>query len=152
MTPLFKKLNLGDIQKILVLQAPESFDAELARLEGLAIVRRTPSKPSVSFGIGFAITQAELDDVSSRLAKAALGDAIVWVAYPKGTSKRYRCEFNRDNGWHVLGQAGFEPVRQVAIDDDWSALRFRRTEFIKTLTRRQTMAISSAGKKRTRVN
>ena len=25
----------------------------------------------------------------------------------------------------------FEPVHQVAVDEDWSALRFRRVEFIK---------------------
>jgi hypothetical protein len=49
----------------------------------------------------------------------------------KGTSKKYSCDFNRDDGWEVLRQAGFDSVRQVAIDDDWSALRFRRFEFIK---------------------
>lgn len=27
--------------------------------------------------------------------------------------------------------AGFDTVRQVAIDDDWSTLRFRRVEYIK---------------------
>jgi hypothetical protein len=36
----------------------------------------------------------------------------------------------------------------VAIDADWSALRFRRVENIKTLTRRESMAISKAGKAR----
>jgi len=46
----------------------------------------------------------------------------------------------------VLGELGFEPVRLVAIDEDWSALRFRRTEFIKTLTRDETRALSAAGK------
>ncbi|MDZ7812318.1 MAG: hypothetical protein U5L74_04040 [Ideonella sp.] len=35
----------------------------------------------------------------------------------------------------MLGAAGFEPVRQVVVDEDWSALRFRRAEFIKTLAR-----------------
>ena len=38
---------------------------------------------------------------------------------------------NCDSGWPVLGAAGFEPVRMVAIDADWSALRFRRVEHIK---------------------
>jgi hypothetical protein len=37
----------------------------------------------------------------------------------------------RAGGWEVLRQAEFDSVRQVAIDDDWSALRFRRVEFIK---------------------
>ena len=34
-----------------------------------------------------------------------------------------------------MGKAGFEGVRMVAIDEDWSAVRFRRVEFIKTMTR-----------------
>jgi len=33
---------------------------------------------------------------------------------------------------HVIRNAGFDSVRQVAIDEDWSALRFRRVEYIKT--------------------
>jgi hypothetical protein len=150
MTPLFKKLNLGDHEKILVLSAPESFAAELSQLDDeVKILRKAPAKPSIGFAIGFAITQAELDQISAKLAGATAGDAIVWVAYPKGSSQRYQCEFNRDHGWQVLGDAGFEPVRQVAIDEDWSALRFRRTEFIKSLTRRKQGAISAAGKRRT---
>jgi hypothetical protein len=65
------------------------------------------------------------------LAAAAQGDALLWFAYPKGTSKRYQCEFNRDTGWGVIRGAGFESVRMVAIDADWSAVRFRRLNFIK---------------------
>lgn len=56
---------------------------------------------------------------------------LLWFAYPKGTSKKYKCDFNRDDGWEPLRKLGFDTVRQVAIDEDWSALRFRRVEFIK---------------------
>jgi hypothetical protein len=56
---------------------------------------------------------------------------VLWIAYPKGTSKRYACQFNRDSGWDVIRDAGFESVRQVAIDEDWSALRFRRLAYVK---------------------
>jgi hypothetical protein len=48
-----------------------------------------------------------------QLAAACTGDAILWMVYPKGTSKKYRCEFNRDSGWAVLAAAGFQPVRMV---------------------------------------
>ena len=57
---------------------------------------------------------------------------MLWFAYPKGTSKRYACEFNRDAGWGVIRAAGFDSVRMVAIDEDWSALRFRRLEYVKS--------------------
>jgi hypothetical protein len=148
MTPLFKKLQLKDTDRILVLNEPESFAQELSALTGVTILRKSPAKPSLGFAIAFAVTQADLDKFSAKLLQAVEGDALLWLAYPKGTSKRYRCEFNRDSGWTVLGAAGYEPVRQVAIDDDWTALRFRKTEFIKTLHRSSTMAISDEGKRR----
>jgi len=53
-------------------------------------------------------------------------------AYPKGTSKKYKCDFNRDTGWDKLKEAGFDTVRSIAIDEDWTGLRFRRKEFIKS--------------------
>ena len=130
-SPLFKKLNLGVHQEIAVFNAPESFELELKRLKGVKITR-DPGKPKgVKFGLAFAITQAQLDHASKILAAATEGDAVVWFAYPKGSSKRYTCEFNRDSGWGVIRDAGFESVRMVAIDEDWSALRFRRVEYVK---------------------
>jgi hypothetical protein len=131
-TPLFKKLNLGDHDEIIVLNAPDSFEAELRTLKAVKILRNPKSPKAVKFGLAFAMTQSELDRCASLLAAASEGDAVLWFAYPKGTSKRYTCEFNRDSGWGVIRKAGFESVRQVAIDEDWSALRFRRVEFVKS--------------------
>jgi hypothetical protein len=84
----------------------------------------------VSFALAFVTRQAEVDTLSHTLPARAPGDALLWFAYPKGTSQRYTCEFNRDTGWEKLRRAGFDTVRQVAIDADWTALRFRRVEFI----------------------
>ena len=131
LSPLFKKLNLGVHREIAVFNAPDSFEPELKRLKGVKIAR-DPSKPkAVKFGLAFAITQAQLDRASRLLAAASDGDAVIWFAYPKGSSKRYTCEFNRDSGWSVIREAGFDSVRMVAIDEDWSALRFRRIEYVK---------------------
>jgi hypothetical protein len=130
-TPLFRKLNLGTHPEIVVLNAPDSFEPELKALKGVKILR-DPGKPQgVKFGIAFAVTQAQLDKASKIFAAGSEGDAVIWFAYPKGTSKRYTCEFNRDSGWQVIVGAGFESVRMIAIDEDWSALRFRRVEFVK---------------------
>ncbi|MCD9032193.1 hypothetical protein LDO32_10710 [Luteimonas sp. Y-2-2-4F] len=149
MTPLFKKLNLKDRRAIVVLNAPASFEPELRALDGVAIHRKVDPAARLGFGLAFAITQAQLDQASSALmAAAADGDATLWIAYPKATSKRYACEFSRDSGWQMLGDAGFEPVRQVSIDEDWSALRFRQVAFIESLTRSPRRAISQAGKTR----
>jgi len=129
MTPLFKKLNLGDHDVIHVINAPKSFETELAALSDVAVKRALSG--NVQFAIVFATAQKEVDSISTQLIKAAKGDAIIWMTYPKGSSKRYKCDFNRDSGWKMLKDAGFDSVRMVAIDEDWSALRFRRVEHIK---------------------
>jgi hypothetical protein len=131
MATLWEKLNLKDRQEILILQAPESFESELAGLPVLTIHRHLESVASIGFSLAFVTRKSEVDKLGPRIAKRAVGDAVIWFAYPKGTSKKYTCDFNRDTGWDALKAAGFDTVRAVAIDEDWSALRFRRTEFIK---------------------
>jgi len=133
---------------VLVLNAPESFEPELSSLEDVSLLRNLDEGPQVAFLLAFVTKLAEIERVAAALAKKAPGDALVWFAYPKGSSKKYKCEFNRDSGWEALGKAGFEPVRQVAIDEDWSALRFRRAEYIKTLTRDASWAMSEEGKRK----
>jgi hypothetical protein len=128
---LFEKLNLAAHRGILVLNAPAEFEPTLAELTGVAVHRQLGDVKAVGFVLAFATRRIEVDRLSKSLSAKAAGDAVVWFAYPKGTSKSYTCDFNRDNGWDVLRAAGFDTVRAVAIDDNWSALRFRRVEFIK---------------------
>jgi hypothetical protein len=144
----FEKLNFKSRTQIVVLNAPESFEPELAALPGVAVLRDLKGAGDIEFSLAFVIKQKEVDTLAKAIAKKAKGDAVVWFAYPKGTSKRYKSEINRDRGWQVLGDAGFEPVRAVAIDEDWSATRFRRAEFIMTMKRDKHWRMSAAGKAR----
>lgn len=148
MSDIFKKLNLKDQKEVLVINAPESFEPELAALDRVDIWRGLEGMQRISFSLAFVTRQDEVNALARAIAGKVEGDAVVWFAYPKGSSKKYTCEFNRDTGWAVLGELGFEAVRQVAIDADWSALRFRRVEFIKTMRRAQEMAMTDLGKKR----
>jgi hypothetical protein len=135
MDTIFKKLNLTTQREIVVFNVPASFEPQLARLRDIKILRNPKKPAAVQYALVFATQQAELDRLSKLLAAAAEGDALLWFAYPKGTSKRYTAEFNRDTGWDVIREHGFDSVRQVAIDEDWSALRFRRVEYIKDSVR-----------------
>jgi hypothetical protein len=135
MTPLFDKLNLASYRDIVVLDAPGSFEAELAALAGVTIRRDPEEASTIAFALVFVRTLPEVEAATSALLPKAVGDAVIWFAYPKATSRRYRCEFNRDTGWDAVEKAGFQKVRQVAIDEDWSALRCRRDEYVKKRTR-----------------
>lgn len=130
MASVFEKLNLKDQQEIVVLDAPASFEPELAQLAVVTIHRHLESVAETEYVLAFVTKKAEVDALAKQIAKKAKGDAVVWFAYPKGSSKKYKCDFNRDTGWDVLKAAGFDTVRAVAIDEDWTGLRFRRAEFI----------------------
>ena len=132
MSSIFRKLNLKAQREIAVFNVPASFEAELAQLKGIKILRDARKPTAIQFALAFVMQQSELNRLSRILADGSEGDALLWFAYPKGTSKRYSCDFNRDTGWQVIRKAGFDSVRQVAIDEDWSALRFRRAEYVKT--------------------
>ncbi|HET8522938.1 MAG TPA: hypothetical protein VFL82_06880 [Thermomicrobiales bacterium] len=58
-----------------------------------------------------------LDAHQEQLAKSG----VVWVAYPKAN----RVDVNRDSLWPILAGYGLRPISQVAVDEVWSALRFR---------------------------
>jgi hypothetical protein len=149
-TPLLKKFNHKDQQEIFVLNAPAEFKAELDAMKESGnkatevSVSDLSKIKSLEFILSFVQTQTEVEKVIDLIDDKLGKDAIVWFAYPKGTSKKYKAAINRDNGWETLGKKGFEPVRAVAIDADWSALRFRKVEFIKSMTR--SFAMTTEGK------
>jgi hypothetical protein len=143
---VFKKLNLKDQREIVVANAPERFEGEIAALSGVSVRRSLAGEGQVAFSLAFVTKQSEVDALAKQVAQRTSGDAVVWFAYPKQSSKRYKSEIDRDHGWASLGAAGFEPVRMVAIDEDWSAKRFRRVDFIKTLSRPKEMTLSATGK------
>ncbi|MEV6056258.1 hypothetical protein [Streptomyces sp. NPDC052107] len=72
----------------------------------------------------FVTTSGDLLGADAQAALAAAQrDALAWVAYPKGG--KLGTDLNRDSLAAALSGRGVRPVRQIAIDDTWSALRFR---------------------------
>ncbi len=151
MEALLKKLNLKENEKVLLVNVPKNLSEMVEAFKAKAKVKtRYIASDKFTFALLFVTKQIEVDSLAAAIDPLTKGDAAVWFAYPKGTSRNYKCEFNRDTGWKIVGELGFEPVRMVAIDDDWSALRFRRAEFIKTMKRDQKHALSAEGKAKTK--
>lgn len=149
MDAVFKKLNLKTQQQIVVLNAPESFEINIdSILPEVNVVRNADAADVIEFLMIFVTKQSEIDSIVPIIAPKLVGDAVLWMCYPKGTSKKYKCDFNRDNGWAVMGNFDMEPVRMVAIDEDWSALRFKKADYIKTMTRSSVHALSEKGKQK----
>ncbi len=148
MDAIFKKLNYKEQPTVHLLNAPDSFADSLRSIKPMTNTKfEVGESDEVEFALVFATKQSEVDAAVHLIGPKLKGDAVFWMAYPKGTSKKYKCEFNRDNGWAAMGDYGLEGVRMVAIDEDWSALRFRKIDFIKNF-KRQFGALSEKGKER----
>jgi hypothetical protein len=151
MTPLFKKLNFKDQTQLCILGSPPEFGAEMKKIEDFSTVVTSAQKcKEIEFALIFVKSKPEIDAAVRSIKGKIKGDAVLWFAYPKGTSKSYKVDISRDKGWDALGDAGFEVVRAVAIDDDWSAMRFRKAEYIAKLTRDSRFALSKEGKAKAR--
>lgn len=150
MDPLLKKLNHKAELPILVLNEPSDLQPIIENWHAYAQIERAPTADtSYPFVLVFAENGEALNQGLSRIKDRLDEDGTLWIAYPKKSSKKYRSDIHRDSGhWDELGRWGYEGVRQVAIDADWSALRFRQVEHIKTMKRSNLRALSEKGKSR----
>ena len=149
MASLFAKLQYKNQETILLLNAPAEFQPYLTEIVEQAHIDNAPDGDKrYDFAIVFVKSGAEVAASSALASTHMNNDAVLWFAYPKKSSQKYQTDINRDRGWQPLGDLGYEPVRQVAIDADWSALRFRAASHIKSMTR--GFAMSEEGKRRTK--
>lgn len=150
MTSLFKKLQLPpSLDEILILNEPDGFHKELDCLEDIIIKESLIQVSEVDFALIFVTQRTQIENRIETVYPKLVGDAVLWFAYPKKSSSTYTSKINRDYGWGVLGDYNLEPVKQVSIDNDWSALRFRKVSFIKKMTSSKDFAISEVGKGKT---
>ncbi len=154
MNSIFKKLNFKGQTQILVLNAPESFHPVMNEMVHLTQIDTTyQDDVKYPFQLIFTEMAADLSKAIDGLEGKLEGDSILWFAYPKKSSKNYKSDIYRDSeAWIKLGALNYEGVRQVAIDADWSALRFRNVDYIKTLKRTKLRAMSKKGQERVKDN
>ncbi len=94
----------------------------------LGLLGPLPDGATVVDGIGDASAAfLFVDDAATARAALAAHAAdlakpeYLWFCYPKGG----RADINRDSLWPMVAEHGVRPITQIAIDDTWSALRFR---------------------------
>ncbi|WP_162054074.1 YdeI/OmpD-associated family protein [Pontibacter pamirensis] len=125
MSELTKKLQLKRDYKLLLLNAPEAF-AQALSAEGCNYTRtaQAPAVGTYDAVLLFVQRQEELESLVPQAVALLKPEAMLWIAYPKKSSG-IKTDLNRDNGWEAIAALGYSGVRQVAIDETWSALRFR---------------------------
>jgi hypothetical protein len=72
----------------------------------------------------FINDNSELLDFLNKQLKNIESDSVLWIAYPKGTSK-IKTDVNRDSIRVTAEEFDITTVTAISIDTTWSALRFR---------------------------
>jgi hypothetical protein len=125
-TTLAHKLRMKPGQQVLILNAPPGYIQGLGHLpEGI----EPADAPRGQYDLVhlFVASRAELERLGPVALQSVKYDGLLWISYPKQSAKA-KTDLNRDVGWDLVTGAGLRPVTQVAIDETWSALRFRPVE------------------------
>jgi hypothetical protein len=145
---VIKKLQFKDQgQAVLIINAPKAYEEVMAFFVG-NVHKQGGLEEGYDFVQVFGTSNDELQAFAKSAESFVKENGLFWLCYPKKSSKAYKgSDCSRDTVMYLLAEEGYEPVRQIAIDEDWSALRFRKPEQIKTMKR--SFAVTEVGKKRT---
>ncbi len=113
MTALDAKLQLKAGQTIAVIGSGPALD----------LAAPTASSDAADAVLSFAKDSTELRSRLDVLAAVAGRGGLAWVAYPK--ARQLGTDLNRDVIRELVPSAGLDPVRQISLDDVWSALRLK---------------------------
>jgi hypothetical protein len=122
---ILKKLKYT-LGPALIMNAPEGMVPE-----GFATQMEIHSPQKYPFILLFVKNEAQFREHFNSIYEHLSNDALYWVCYPKKTSG-IATDVNRDILWRLAHEISeFTAVANVAIDDRWSALRFRHQSKVK---------------------
>ncbi len=120
---LASKLQIKPGARLAVLNAPggvpPTFAAELPGIEV-----REGAEGTTDIVLLFVRCLADVGRLLAGAIAAAPAGGPLWIAYPKLTSG-VASDLSRDILWRAVEPSGWRPVRQVALDEVWSAMRFK---------------------------
>ena len=119
---VLKKLYLKPGYRAIILNAPASYQPVIADIPP-TVTLADALAGEFDFIQVFVVKRADLEAAAQSLAAALKPDGLLWATYPK--AKALGTDLKRETVWEALQPAGLRPVAQVAIDDTWSALRFK---------------------------
>src|SRR5574337_802638 len=120
---LAKKLKVKPDQRAAVVNAPDGYIKELGSLPaGVELTEKLSGK--FDWIQLFVKNRAELDKLAGRAISALKPESLLWICYPKGTSK-IQTDLTRDKGWDILQKADLKWVTLISVNETWSAFALR---------------------------
>jgi hypothetical protein len=120
---LAKKMKLRAGQRAALVKAPEGYLKELSPLpNGVELAEKLTGK--FDWVQVFVKNKTELDNLISSVVRVLKPDTLVWISYPKGTSK-LQTDLTRDRGWEVLRTLDLKWLTLISVNATWSAFGLR---------------------------
>lgn len=128
MSKLSQRLQMKPGTRWVLINAPTSY----------AAVLDAPDDAQISITLDTDFNGIQLFVQNSDMLKSALTeiapalktDTIFWIMYPKKNTLPTDLQMTRH--WDAMDEIGWRPVQSAAVDDTWTALRFKPVELVKT--------------------
>jgi hypothetical protein len=124
---VLEKLQLKDEKNLLIQGLPSTIEKQSVKISFAKNITPLLKSRKIDFALVFAISHKQLDEIFRDVVPALHENAKFWVAYPKVSSKIVS-DLSRDCNWECLAKFEFEGVRLIALDNIWSAMRFKKRE------------------------
>jgi hypothetical protein len=126
---LAKKLLIKPGKSVLLVNSPEHY---------IRLLEPLPENVQISYETGsdydviqlFVLNNSELIKELKKLQPFFQADTIIWIAYPKKTAGMVT-DLGMMSSWEETSKYSLRPVASVAINETWTALRFRPNDQIK---------------------
>jgi len=115
-----QKMKLKPRSRAAVIGAPENY---LKDLKHDSDISQTLSGQFDWIQI-FVQNKKDLDSLAPKAAKALKADSILWISFPKGTSK-IQTDLTRDKGWDVVRDLDLKWINLISVNETWSAFSLR---------------------------
>ncbi|HEX5825134.1 MAG TPA: hypothetical protein VFY18_11805 [Candidatus Limnocylindrales bacterium] len=120
---LVRKLRLFPATTPVVVGGPDGYREELALAAGRPIAAAIDGLHDwIQL---FARDRAALEAALPAVGAALDDPGILWIAYPKRSSK-IQTDLTRDAGWDAVAGADLMWLSLVSLDETWSAFSLRR--------------------------
>jgi hypothetical protein len=116
-----RRLQIRPATNVVVLGQPPTVDLEIPA--ECLVVSDPVDAATADAVVAFVVRADDLDGIGRPALEAARDDRLAWILYPK--NRQLGTDLNRDVLAALATERGAQPVRQVALDAVWSALRFR---------------------------
>jgi hypothetical protein len=118
-----EKLLIKEGYRVVIINEPRGYRIARGKLSQNIDLSTKESGPAdlIQF---FVSSRKELEAKLPSLKAILQPKGLLWITYPKGTSK-LPADINRDSIGAYALSIGLQPVAMISVDENWSALRLK---------------------------